>query len=90
MTRRSASNAAAALLLVLAALTAASAQETAAPAPEPPAPPAPAAEAPFREFKLYVQNWAWDPETLRVAVGTRVILYVHSFDASRTRLTISK
>ena len=66
------------------AAPAAPAAETAAPATETAAPAAPAAEQPFREFKLYVQNWAWDPSTLRVAVGTKVILYIQSFDASRT------
>ena len=60
------------------------ATETAAPATETAAPAAPAEDQPFRDFKLYVQDWAWDPSTLRVGVGTKVILYIHSFDASRT------
>lgn len=48
--------------------------------------PAPGSDAQtqVREMNLYVEEWKWTPDTIRVAQGTHVVLHIRSFDASRT------
>ena len=40
-----------------------------------------AGELPVLELKVYVGNWSWDPDMIRVRKGTRVILHFENRDA---------
>jgi heme/copper-type cytochrome/quinol oxidase subunit 2 len=48
------------------------------------APPAPAVERPVREMNLFVKEWTWDPEALRVKKGSHVVLHIESLDGARS------
>jgi heme/copper-type cytochrome/quinol oxidase subunit 2 len=37
---------------------------------------------PVKEFRMDVENWRWVPNTLRVTVGTKVVLRIKSYDAT--------
>lgn len=61
-------------------------------APEPCADPDPEAEAvaapveeeaPVKFVKLYVQEWKWSPNVIRVPVGTKLKIEALSYDSSR-------
>ncbi len=45
---------------------------------------APAAKRPVRYFKVYADNWQWDPDTIKVKEGTHVVLKLHAFRATRS------
>lgn len=42
------------------------------------------AKRPVRYFKLFGDNWAWEPDTIRVKKGTHVVLTVKAFRATRS------
>ena len=55
-----------------------------APEPEPDAVAAPVEEQlPVKFIKLYVQEWKWTPNEIRVPVGTRIKIEALSYDSSR-------
>jgi len=41
-------------------------------------------ERPLRRFKMTADNWAWTPNEIRVAQGTRVRIEFQSYDASHS------
>jgi heme/copper-type cytochrome/quinol oxidase subunit 2 len=43
-------------------------------------------ETPAYELNVYASNWSWDPDIIRVAKGTRVILHVKNMDAPHSFL----
>ncbi len=44
--------------------------------------PAEEVERPVLEIKMISENWRWIPDTIRVKKGTRVILKIHSRNAT--------
>ena len=43
-----------------------------------------AEELPQKTIKMIASNWRWQPDVIRVAVGTRVRIEFQSFDASHS------
>jgi heme/copper-type cytochrome/quinol oxidase subunit 2 len=74
-------------ILAAAALVAVPAARAGEASDDPPAADAPAEPQdgiPEKRIKLYAENWKWTPRTIRVPLGSRLILEIENFEGPHT------